>query len=40
MADLTVLNRDITSIPQDDIPNAKAVMTVVNGRIVYENYED
>lgn len=39
MADLTVLNRDITSIPPDDIPKAKAIMTVVNGRIVYEDYE-
>ena len=40
MADLTVLNCDITSIPPDDIPKAKALMTVVNGQIVYENYED
>ena len=40
MPDLTVLNRDITSIPPDDIPKAEALMTVISGRIVYENYKD
>jgi predicted amidohydrolase YtcJ len=36
VADLTVLDRDITSIPPEHIPKVKAVMTVVNGRIVFE----
>jgi hypothetical protein len=36
VADLTVLDRDITSIPPEDIPKAKTVMTVVDGQIVYE----
>jgi predicted amidohydrolase YtcJ len=33
MADLTILNGDITSISPDDIPKAKVLMTVINGRI-------
>jgi predicted amidohydrolase YtcJ len=37
MADLTILNRDITSIPPDDILKVRVLMTVINGRIVYEN---
>jgi predicted amidohydrolase YtcJ len=35
-ADLTVLDRDITSIPPDQITKAKALMTVVAGQIVYD----
>ena len=37
MADLTILNRDITSIPSDDILKVRVLMTVINGRIVYGN---
>lgn len=36
-ADLTVIDRDITSIPPLEILNARAVMTVVRGKIVYES---
>jgi predicted amidohydrolase YtcJ len=34
-ADLTVLDRDITLIPPDQITKAKAIMTIVAGQIVY-----
>ena len=37
MADLTILNRNITSILPDDILKAGVLMTVINGRIVYKN---
>ena len=35
-ADFVVLDRDITSIPPAEIPDAKVLMTIVDGRIVYE----
>jgi predicted amidohydrolase YtcJ len=35
-ADLTVLDRDITLIPPDQITKAKVVMTIVAGQIVYD----
>ncbi len=34
-ADLTVLDRDITSVDTDSLPDAKAILTVVNGRVHY-----
>ncbi len=37
-ADLTVLDRDITSIPAEEICRAKAILTVVSGRIVHQKY--
>jgi predicted amidohydrolase YtcJ len=35
-AHLTVLDRDITSIPPDQVTKAKALMTIVGGHIVYD----
>ena len=35
-ANLTVLDRDITSIPPDQITKARALMTFVGGQIVYD----
>ncbi|HEV8196394.1 MAG TPA: amidohydrolase [Gemmatimonadales bacterium] len=35
LADLTILNQDIMTIPELEIPKTKAVMTVVNGEIVF-----
>lgn len=35
LADFVVLDRDFLSIPQDDIPNTKVLMTVVGGRTVH-----
>ena len=34
-ADFTVFDKDIMTIPEDEIMNAKVIMTVVGGRIVY-----
>ncbi len=36
VADLTIIDKDIFEIPVDEIPSIKAVMTVVDGKIVYE----
>jgi predicted amidohydrolase YtcJ len=35
-ADFVVLDRDITSIPADQIADAQVLMTIVGGRVVYE----
>jgi predicted amidohydrolase YtcJ len=36
-AHLTVIDRDITAIPTEDIMNAKVIMTVISGEIVFED---
>jgi predicted amidohydrolase YtcJ len=36
-ADLTVLDRDITALPADQITKAKVLMTIVGGYIVYDS---
>ena len=36
LADLVVLNRDYLTVPADEIRNIKPVMTMVGGRIVYD----
>lgn len=35
-ADLTILDRDIMTIPEDDILNTQVFMTVIGGEVVYE----
>ncbi len=35
LADLTILSQDIMTVPELDIPKTKALLTVVNGEIVY-----
>jgi predicted amidohydrolase YtcJ len=35
LADFTVLDRDILTIPSDDIFNMKVEMTIVGGAVVY-----
>jgi predicted amidohydrolase YtcJ len=35
LANVTVLSKDIMTIPEDEIPDAEVVMTIVNGKIVY-----
>jgi predicted amidohydrolase YtcJ len=37
LADLVVLDRDYLTVPEDQIQNIKAVMTIVGGRVVYES---
>jgi predicted amidohydrolase YtcJ len=36
LADITVLSKDILTIPEDEIPTAKAVYTIVGGKVAYE----
>jgi predicted amidohydrolase YtcJ len=36
-ANLSVLDRDITSLPSEKITDAKTILTVVDGKIVYQN---
>ena len=35
LADMTVLSKDITSIPEDEIPTAHVSYTIVGGKVVY-----
>jgi Predicted metal-dependent hydrolase with the TIM-barrel fold len=35
LADLTVFDRDIMTVPELDILKAKNLMTIINGEIVY-----
>lgn len=35
LADVTVLSRDILTVPEEEIPGARAVYTIVGGRIEY-----
>jgi predicted amidohydrolase YtcJ len=35
-ADITVLSKDITKIPESQIPTAKVVYTIVGGKILYK----
>jgi predicted amidohydrolase YtcJ len=36
LADITVLSKDIMSIPEDEIPSAAVVYTIVGGRVRYQ----
>jgi predicted amidohydrolase YtcJ len=36
LADLAVLSQDIFSVPVGDLPKTQSVMTIVNGKVVYE----
>jgi predicted amidohydrolase YtcJ len=35
LADITVLSKDITAIPEDEIPTAQVVYTIVGGKVVF-----
>jgi predicted amidohydrolase YtcJ len=35
LADMTVLSKDITTIPEEEIPATRVVYTIVGGRVVY-----
>jgi predicted amidohydrolase YtcJ len=37
LADITVLSRDIMTIPEDEIPATDVVYTIVGGTVVYQN---
>jgi predicted amidohydrolase YtcJ len=36
LADLTVLSKDIMTVPENEILNAATVMTIINGEVVYQ----
>jgi hypothetical protein len=36
LADVTVLSKDILTIPEDEIPTAKVDYTIVGGKVMYE----
>src|SRR4029453_17763286 len=38
-ADVTVLSKDILTVPEDDIPSAKVVYTIVGGKVLYSAAE-
>jgi hypothetical protein len=35
-ADVTVLSKDILTVPEDEIPTARVAYTIVGGRILYQ----
>lgn len=37
LADITVLTKDITTVPDDQIRDAKVAYTIVGGKVVYQN---
>ena len=36
LADVTVLSRDILTIPEDEIPSTDVLYTIVGGKVRYE----
>lgn len=36
LADITVLDRDLTTVPEDRIPGTKVLYTIVGGRVAYQ----
>jgi predicted amidohydrolase YtcJ len=36
LADITVLTKDITTVPDDEIPTAKVAYTIIGGRVVFK----
>jgi predicted amidohydrolase YtcJ len=36
LADITVLSKDILTIPEDEIPSAEVVYTIVGGKVLYQ----
>jgi predicted amidohydrolase YtcJ len=39
LADVTVLSKDITAVPDDQIQSARVTYTIVGGRILYQRTE-
>jgi predicted amidohydrolase YtcJ len=37
LADITVLTKDITKLPDEEIKTAQVVYTIIGGRVVYHN---
>ncbi len=39
LADIAVLSQDIFTIPTDQLPNTRSLMTIINGKIIYQQPE-
>ncbi len=39
LADVVILSKDIMTIPEDEIPTAEVVLTIVGGKVMYEREE-
>jgi len=39
LADITVLSKDIMTIPEDDIPTTRVLYTIVGGKVQYSRIE-
>ncbi len=39
LADITILSKDIMKIPENEIPSARVIYTIVGGKIVYQRSE-
>ncbi|MBI3666996.1 MAG: amidohydrolase [Acidobacteria bacterium] len=37
LADVTVLSKDIMTVPEDEIPSTQVVYTIVGGKVMYQN---
>ena len=35
LADVTVLTKDILTVPEDEIPSARVAYTIVGGKVMY-----
>ena len=35
LADLTIFNKDLMTIPEEDIMSSEVIMTIVGGKVVY-----
>ena len=35
LADITVLSKDIMTVPEDEIPSAQVLYTIVGGKVLY-----
>jgi predicted amidohydrolase YtcJ len=40
LADVTVFSKDIMTVPEDEIPTARVVLTIVGGKVVYRAPEE
>ncbi len=36
LADITVLSKDILTIPEDEIPSTEVMYTIVGGKVLYQ----
>jgi predicted amidohydrolase YtcJ len=40
LADITVLSKDIMTIPEEEIPTARVVYTIVGGKVKYQAVQE